>query len=244
MITRARLTMCGVMLLAACSSSTGPTQTQQPLSCAFALSLSPTSVPASGGSGTATVTSSSTSGASCSWNATASGGAWLSVSGTTTGSGSGNFGFAATANPDQTSRSGSIALTWSGATSGTTSASVTQDAAAAATGVTASFIVKSTTGKDDDNCEVTSGFKVRCTFDGTASTPAAPTTTYAYVIQETSEELGTQAKLQEPSLRGCNVFNDADAGGTIKATVVLTVTAGSQTGTQSKKVTFIKNGVC
>ncbi|HWB30491.1 MAG TPA: hypothetical protein VG736_08325 [Vicinamibacterales bacterium] len=243
MITRARLAMCGVVLLAACSSPTDHTEVTPP-SCAFALSLSTGNVPAAGGSGTATVTSSSTSGASCSWNATASGGAWLSVSGTTTGTGAGTFGFAATTNPDQTSRSGMIALAWTGSTAGSTSRPVTQDAAAAATGVTASFTVKSTTGKADDNCEVTSGFKVRCTFDGTASTPAAPTTTYAYVIQETSEELGTQATLQEPSLRGCNVFNDADAGGTIKATVVLTVKAGSQTATLPKKVTFIKNGVC
>jgi hypothetical protein len=243
MIIRARLAIGGVVLLAACSSPTDHTQVTRP-SCAFGLSLSTGNFPAFGGSGTATVTSSSTSGANCSWAATPSGGSWLSVSGATTGAGAGTFGFAATANPDQTSRSGMIALTWSGSTSGSTSRPVTQDAAAAATGVTASFTVKSTTGKPDDNCEVTSGFKVRCDFDGTASTPAAPTTTYAYVIQETGEELGTLAQLHEPSLRGCNVFNGADAGGTIKANVVLTVKAGSQTGTQSKKVTFIKNGVC
>jgi hypothetical protein len=243
MITPARLMICGVVLLAACSSPTGHTDMQPPPSCAFALSLSPSNIPASGGSGNATVTS-STSGASCSWTATPSGGNWLSVSGATTGTGPGTFNFAAAANPDQTSRSGLITLAWTGSTTGSTSSPVTQDAAAAVTGVTASFTVKSTTGKDDDNCEVTSGFKVRCVFDGTASTPAAPTTTYAYAIQETGEPLGTQATLREPSLAGCNVFNGADAGGRIRATVVLTVKAGSQSMSAQKKVTFIKNGVC
>lgn len=242
MIIRARLAICGVVLLAACSSPTDHTQVTPP-SCAFGLSLSTGNFPAFGGSGTATVTSSSTSGANCSWAATPSGGSWLSVSGATTGAGAGTFGFAATANPDQTSRSGMIALTWSGSTSGSTSRPVTQDAATAATGVTASFTVKST-GRDADSCGVTSSFKVECEFDGTASTPAAPTTTYAYVIQETGEQLGTQAVLREPSLGGCAIFTNSDENGTIKATVVLTVNAGSQTATVPMKVTFKKDGAC
>jgi hypothetical protein len=246
MVARTLSVVCGVLLFAACSHPTGPSHIGDPppsASCAFAVAVSPANFPASGGSGTATVASSSTSGASCAWTATPGGGNWLSVSGATSGAASGSFNYAAAANTNQTPRSGTITLAWTGSTSGTTSAPITEEAAAPPAAVTASFTVKSNTGKADDNCEVTSGFKVRCTFDGTASTPAVQIASYSYVISETGEKLGTQATLKDPPLPGCNIFNGS-SGGTIKATVVLTVQANAQTGTLPKKVTFIKNGVC
>jgi len=219
------------------------TQAGKSSSCGYTLELSKSSIGAGGDSGVATVRPSPAT-SSCRWDATTDSPGFVTLSGSN-GSGSGTFGYSVNANTTNNSRSASLTITWSG---GSTRQSLTQAAGAGAAALTASFKFTATSPAPPKgaDCGVSSGFKVNCTFDATASTPASSITKYDFLLVETNERLGSGASaiLTNPTLASCNVFNKS-TNGLITATIRLTVTA-SDGRTQPKELPVVlgKNGVC
>jgi hypothetical protein len=113
------------------------------------------------------------------------------------------------------------------------------------------FVVQSTAAAPKtDTCDVTAGQKVKCNFDASGSTPASSIASYAFAIDETKEKLGAasaNAKLTEPTLATCNLFNIIKgSNGAFPVTVRLTVTSndGKPAADFTHTVSFQKNGAC
>jgi hypothetical protein len=111
---------------------------QAGLNCTYTLAPTSASFPASGGTRTFIVTTAS----GCSWNAVSSDPSWITFSGTTTGNGNGSFVANIAANPNSSSRTGSVSA-------GGLSATLTQEGSACAYSLSLNGISISAAGRSD-----------------------------------------------------------------------------------------------